>query len=33
MTRLPAGQAEDLIVGLRALVDLAEPAPETRNDP
>jgi DNA-binding MarR family transcriptional regulator len=33
MARLPAGQAEDLIIGLRALVDLADPAPETRHDP
>jgi hypothetical protein len=33
MTRLPASQAEDLIIGLRALIDLAGPAPETRNDP
>ena len=33
MARLPAGQAEDLIAGLRALVDLATPAPETRIDP
>jgi hypothetical protein len=32
MTRLPASQAEDLIIGLRALIDLAGPAPETRND-
>ena len=32
MARLPASQAEDLIIGLRALVDLAGPAPETRND-
>jgi hypothetical protein len=29
MTRLPASQAEDLIIGLRALIDLAGPAPET----
>jgi DNA-binding MarR family transcriptional regulator len=33
MTRLPASQAEDLIIGLRALIDLAGPAPDTRNDP
>jgi hypothetical protein len=33
MTRLPASQAEDLIIGLRALVDLADPALETRTDP
>jgi DNA-binding MarR family transcriptional regulator len=33
MTRLPASQAEDLIIGLRALIDLAGPAPETRTDP
>ena len=31
-TRLPVSQAEDLIIGLRALVDLAGPVPETRND-
>ena len=33
MTRLPASQAEDLITGLRALVDLAGRAPEPRHDP
>jgi hypothetical protein len=33
MARLPASQAENLIIGLGALVDLAGPAPETRNDP
>ena len=33
MARLPAGQAEDLIAGLRALVDRATPHQETRIDP
>ena len=33
MTRLPAGQAEDLIVGLRALVGQATPHQNTRNRP
>jgi Transcriptional regulators len=33
MARLPAGQADDLIAGLRALVDLATPNQETRHDP
>jgi hypothetical protein len=30
LARLPAGQADDLIAGLRALVDLATPAPSLK---
>ena len=33
MARLSAGQADDLIAGLRALVDLATPDQGTRHDP
>jgi hypothetical protein len=33
MARLPPGQAEDLIAGLRALVDLATGVPEPPNAP
>jgi DNA-binding MarR family transcriptional regulator len=33
MTRLPAGQVEDLIAGLRALVGEATPHQNTRIDP
>jgi DNA-binding MarR family transcriptional regulator len=33
MARLPPGQADELMTGLRALVDLAAPAAHPRNDP
>jgi len=33
MARLPPGQADELMAGLRALVDLAAPAAHPRNDP
>jgi hypothetical protein len=33
MARLPAGQAEDLVAGLRALVGQATPHQNTRIDP
>ena len=32
MARMPPGQADELLVGLRALVDLAAPIPDPRRD-
>ena len=33
MARLPPGQADELMAGLRTLIDLAAPAANPRNDP